>query len=756
MKLLSRCGTKRPAVLVLIVGAVLSSWLCGTLYAELGEPPRGPEEIGFRRGPESIEAGERTAARQAPGGGAAAADGRENGYSSVGSGRRLSPERLHHWLLLAVSWILLIVGLLLVILALGKSLHWLSAMQKVRRAPSFFFNLQLSVRGREGSLSLYNFDYYPVVVSSAGVADLLLPSLAGGQDRFRIDYRQGEARLVSETPLIVNGMPRREKQLRSGDRIIFGSYRLQFKNASIQEPALPAPKKPALSWQFPVVVVLLALSLLFRQAVAGSSGELVAKAARELPAVRSSGEAELPNSDPTEAASLAAAAVASVPAEGRPVENRADMALEPVSAAALSVPRVATERPRATAPAAPPELPAAWPGPVAAPSKVQATGAPRQRAAQPKPEQPLERAAPPEKEDSQERAARPAASVRVKGEPAAPATRPEPAAPATRPEPAAATAAPASAASPKIEAFDELPAAAVAAAGRIDGESKTVAAVRSRAAPQPRRTDVRVIVPGRPIDFFAVDMLFIHAHPDDESIDFGTLMSRASRSGKRIVTLLFTDGEAGLDLYPQRKVGDIYPARPLKGESLSQVRVVEATRALSILGAELYIRWGLRNRPYNTQRDVVPPEEVIRGWGGEQELVDRLIEVLEGFRPQVVVSPDGRSAAHEHFEHEAVGDLVAKALEQLRQDGGDYVKGHLVSVDPCQQDRYTGLVGVDSRLADPESGLAYRDIQMLALREHISQRDASVIAINRLARYPDELYKVRFWDLSGAVEEYLH
>ncbi len=81
-----------------------------------------------------------------------------------------------------------------------------------------------------------------------------------------------------------------------------------------------------------------------------------------------------------------------------------------------------------------------------------------------------------------------------------------------------------------------------------------------------------------------------------------------------------------MDLYPQRKVGDIYPARVLKGGALSQVLVVEATRALSILGSEMYLRWGLENRPYNTQRDVAPPEKVIRGWGGEEQLVDRLIE----------------------------------------------------------------------------------------------------------------------------------
>jgi LmbE family N-acetylglucosaminyl deacetylase len=279
--------------------------------------------------------------------------------------------------------------------------------------------------------------------------------------------------------------------------------------------------------------------------------------------------------------------------------------------------------------------------------------------------------------------------------------------------------------------------------------------VKKRSTPDIGRTKVRVIAPSRPVEYFKTDILFIHAHPDDESIDFGSLMARASRSNKRIVTLLFTDGESGLDLYPQRKVGDIYPARILKGGALSQVRVVEATRAMSILGSEIYLRWGLENRPYNTQRDAVPPEECIRGWGGEERLVARLIEVLDGFQPTIVVSPDSRSEAYEHFEHEAVGQLVQTALEHLGRDGRSYLKAHLISIDPYQVDRYNEVAAVDAQIQDSESGFAYRAIQALALKEHVTQRDASVIGVSRLSHLPREFYKALFWDLDESLEDYL-
>jgi LmbE family N-acetylglucosaminyl deacetylase len=169
----------------------------------------------------------------------------------------------------------------------------------------------------------------------------------------------------------------------------------------------------------------------------------------------------------------------------------------------------------------------------------------------------------------------------------------------------------------------------------------------------------------------------------------------------------------------------------------------------------MYIRWGLENRPYNTRSDEVPPEEVISGWGGEEQLVAGLLEVLAGFRPTIVVSPDSRSKAYEHFEHEAVGQLVQTALERLRRSGKSFVKGHLVSIDPYQVDRYTGVTAVDAQVQDSESGFAYKAIQALALKEHVTQRDASVIGVSRLSHLPQEFYKALFWDLEEPLEDYL-
>jgi LmbE family N-acetylglucosaminyl deacetylase len=232
-------------------------------------------------------------------------------------------------------------------------------------------------------------------------------------------------------------------------------------------------------------------------------------------------------------------------------------------------------------------------------------------------------------------------------------------------------------------------------------------------------------------------------------------MSRTFRSGKRSATILFTDGEAGLDRFPRRIVDDSYPNHSLRGNELAEVRVREAARAMGILGSEAYVRLGLQNRPYNTLRDVVPLESVLEGWGGERALVAQLVELIRGYRPEVVVSPDGPSDAHEHFEHEAVGYLVRRALAELERAGDNPVKAHLVSIDPFQKQKYDTFVAVEGNTRDPQSGTSDRALQALALQQHVTQADASVIGLKRLPSLPSEYYQVKRWNIDRSLEEWL-
>jgi LmbE family N-acetylglucosaminyl deacetylase len=270
------------------------------------------------------------------------------------------------------------------------------------------------------------------------------------------------------------------------------------------------------------------------------------------------------------------------------------------------------------------------------------------------------------------------------------------------------------------------------------------------------RRPILTIEPGQTPPFFKADILFIHAHPDDEALDFAGLMAKAVRRGKRVVTVLFTDGESGLDQFPHRGVDGTHPSRHLSGGALSAVRVREAEASLSYLGSELYIRFGLKNHPYNTEADVLPEWTIFHHWGTKRLLEERVKILLEGFRPDVVVSSDFTPDAYEHFEHKAVGKVTRAVIDRLRSRGGAAPRGYVVAVDPFQRaSLHPRVEKVDMMERDGETGLTYREIQCLALKEHRTQGDASLIGVELLPNFRWETYSPVYWSLGQSLEAYV-
>lgn len=244
----------------------------------------------------------------------------------------------------------------------------------------------------------------------------------------------------------------------------------------------------------------------------------------------------------------------------------------------------------------------------------------------------------------------------------------------------------------------------------------------------------------------SVEVLFIHAHPDDESLDFAVLMAGLARRGLSIGVVLLTDGEAGVDRYPYRSAVPGYDDRTLTGKALQEMRVREAEQALEILGADYYYRMGQPNHPYNGTADERGLEEILEAWGGEEHLVTRLAAVIRATGPRLVVAPDLGSDAREHFEHEATGYLVRRAVEQLLADE-EGPEGYLVSVDPFQKELYPATFGVPKRQPEADFG----EVQKAALSQHHTQADASVIGLRRLVGLPAEYYLPIFWGLEESL-----
>ena len=255
-----------------------------------------------------------------------------------------------------------------------------------------------------------------------------------------------------------------------------------------------------------------------------------------------------------------------------------------------------------------------------------------------------------------------------------------------------------------------------------------------------------LIAPGESPAFFDADYLAIHAHPDDESLDLGILLARLSSDGLRGVVVLMTDGQSGRDQYPRREVSGIYAGYDMTGGQLVRARVTEALSAMTLLGVSEYIRLGLPNHPYNSLDDELSPEQVITRWGGRNDLVRKVAQLIGGFSPELLITPDGPAGSYEHFEHEATGIVAREALAALQSAGDSPVRAHLVAVDPLQREAYDRLIALSPWETDPRTGESFRSVQLRALSEHKTQRDASVVGVETRLAVPAEFYAVAYWD----------
>ncbi len=234
-----------------------------------------------------------------------------------------------------------------------------------------------------------------------------------------------------------------------------------------------------------------------------------------------------------------------------------------------------------------------------------------------------------------------------------------------------------------------------------------------------------------------LDILFIHTHPDDESLDYGLFLAEAAAAGESTGVIIFTDGDSGFDKYPDRPIDGIYPDKELGVPDLSKIRTQEAVRALTVLDARVYVRLGLWNRPYTAEEVNKNLNTLLDEWGGETLLVNKLVSLMEKFTPDVIVSPDGPCRAREHFEHEAVGYISEKAVNLYMERNPGKLGVYLKLVDVQQTGAYGGLPLMD---IDASRNSKIKEVKQRALMMHQTQADASYFGIKRLADFPFEYY----------------
>lgn len=145
-------------------------------------------------------------------------------------------------------------------------------------------------------------------------------------------------------------------------------------------------------------------------------------------------------------------------------------------------------------------------------------------------------------------------------------------------------------------------------------------------------------------------LMFVHPHPDDESISCGGTIARYVDEGAHVVVVTCTGGEegenlAGIDL------GEV---------SMAEVRRRELADALAALGVtqvELlgYRDSGMAGTPANDHPEsfhAADPEKSAR----------RLAALIRRHRPEIVVSDDERGS-YGHPDHIRAHEVTTRAIE---------------------------------------------------------------------------------------------
>ncbi|OJZ64540.1 N-acetyl-1-D-myo-inositol-2-amino-2-deoxy-alpha-D-glucopyranoside deacetylase [Mycobacterium paraffinicum] len=158
-------------------------------------------------------------------------------------------------------------------------------------------------------------------------------------------------------------------------------------------------------------------------------------------------------------------------------------------------------------------------------------------------------------------------------------------------------------------------------------------------------------------------LLFVHAHPDDESLSNGATIAHYSARGADVRVVTCTLGEEG------EVIGERWAELAVdRADQLGGYRIGELTAALRELGAgePHYLggagRWrdsGMRGTPGRRRRRFIDADE--------REAVGALVAVIREHRPHVVVTYDP-GGGYGHPDHVQTHSVTTRAVAAAGSD----------------------------------------------------------------------------------------
>ncbi len=159
-------------------------------------------------------------------------------------------------------------------------------------------------------------------------------------------------------------------------------------------------------------------------------------------------------------------------------------------------------------------------------------------------------------------------------------------------------------------------------------------------------------------------LMFVHAHPDDESSKGAATAARYLDDGAEVTLVTCTGGEAGDVLNPN--------VDPIEPERMAEIRAQELADAVAAIGFTRTYMLGYVDSGYHEDPDAIPPGTFARV--PIDEAAAKLAAIIRRERPHVVVTypEDG---GYPHPDHIANHRVTMRAIDVAA--GDDPVTGAL-------------------------------------------------------------------------------
>lgn len=223
-------------------------------------------------------------------------------------------------------------------------------------------------------------------------------------------------------------------------------------------------------------------------------------------------------------------------------------------------------------------------------------------------------------------------------------------------------------------------------------------------------------------------LLFVHAHPDDESVLTGLVLAKATSLGMRTVVVYGTRGDAG-----ETKL-------ELDGETLAQRRVREAEAACADLGVDR-IEWLSYDDSGMDGTDTTSNPAAFCN-ADPQAVADELAELLAGEDVFAVIGYDdnGTYGHPDHKQVHAVAHAAAGPLGAAWVLDATYNREYLAQLPDADGTIDVNYAASEADLTHFVEGEPWFERKMTALMNHASQVPDDV----DMDDPPIEMFRTRF------------